>query len=78
MTTEWQEESLLAVIHADGNNMGVKIQQKLNGSIVYARNFLHVDPPRGRINAFYSKMRRNARKSYPFRAERIASDSCFR
>jgi hypothetical protein len=35
MTTEWQEESLLAVIHADGNNMGVKIQQKLNGSIDY-------------------------------------------
>lgn len=35
MITELQEESLLAIIHADGNNMGVKIQQKLNGSTDY-------------------------------------------
>lgn len=35
MTTEWKDESLLAIIHADGNNMGVKIQQKLNGSTDY-------------------------------------------
>ena len=35
LTTEWGEESLLAIIHADGNNMGVKIQQKLRGSTDY-------------------------------------------
>lgn len=35
LTTEWGEESLLAIIHADGNNMGIKIQQKLRGSTDY-------------------------------------------
>lgn len=35
MTTEWQEESLLAIVHADGNNMGIKIQQKLGGRTDY-------------------------------------------
>lgn len=27
MTTEWKDESLLAIIHADGNNMGVKFSK---------------------------------------------------
>lgn len=35
MTTERQEESLLAIVHADGNNMGIKIQQKLGGRTDY-------------------------------------------
>ncbi len=35
MTTMHGEESLLAIVHADGNNMGVKIQKKLDGHSDY-------------------------------------------
>lgn len=35
MTTRHGEESLLAIVHADGNNMGIKIQQKLHGHTDY-------------------------------------------
>ncbi|MCA5961898.1 hypothetical protein LC724_18065 [Blautia sp. RD014234] len=33
--TEKGEESLLAIVHADGNNMGVKIQHLLDGHSDY-------------------------------------------
>ena len=35
LTTEHGEESLLAIVHADGNNMGAKIQKKLGGNTDY-------------------------------------------
>ena len=35
LVTQRGEESLLAIVHADGNNMGVKIQHKLGGATDY-------------------------------------------
>lgn len=35
LVTQKDEESLLAIVHADGNNMGVKIQNKLGGHTDY-------------------------------------------
>lgn len=55
LTTERGKESLLAIVHADGNNMGVKIQRKLKDKTDYDYCVNAMRQFTGEINRVFQK-----------------------